>query len=229
MRKVVRMMRGSELFRVQWLLLLLIVVQLLIHVLKHLVGWEYFEMWMMVPEAFVESMYRIREGEISGGVMVEMATLLSHAFLHVNLMHLVFNMLYMWVFAALAVELVGKRWMLVVFVVSAVGGGLCHVMVNSGSGVPMLGASGAVMGFMGFYLGLAVRWRLPDPHVWPLAHPVPPSHLAIVAVIGVAFDYAGLMDHAAVGIAYGAHIGGFIGGLALASFGVPRPEGVVGR
>jgi len=225
LRRVLRNIRRSELFRVQWLLFVLIFVQVLIHLASYVVGWEFFIGGMMVPAELVGSLHRLRGGEFAAGDGRVLATLVTHAFLHADWGHIVFNMLYLWVFAALAVELVGKRWMVVVFVVSAIFGGLCHVMMNLSSAVPMLGASGAVMGFMGFYFGLVARWRLPDPHVWPLAHPVPPAHLAIFALIGLAFDFAGLMDHEAVGVAYGAHIGGFVGGLALASFGAPKPKG----
>jgi membrane associated rhomboid family serine protease len=97
--------------------------------------------------------------------------------------------------------------------------------------VPMLGASGALMGFQGAYLGLATRWTLPDPHVWPIARPIPPSRLALLAVIGVGFDYFAIMNQQDTGIAYGAHVGGFTTGLLLAALAAPRPwgRGVVRR
>ena len=66
------------------------------------------------------------------------------------------------------------------------------------------------------YLGLALRWHLPDPHVWPLAHPIPPLQLGAFAVVGFFFDAYSLMNHNQ-GVAYGAHIGGLLSGLALAA------------
>ena len=48
--------------------------------------------------------------------------------------------------------------------------------------------------------------------------------LAILAVLGVGFDYLALLGPAAGGVAYGAHVGGFIGGLFLTSFVVRRPD-----
>jgi membrane associated rhomboid family serine protease len=82
--------------------------------------------------------------------------------------------------------------------------------------VPTIGASGAICGFEGVYLGLALRWRLPWAEVWPLAHPVPPMQLGVFALVGFIGDMALLSDHSAH-IAYGAHVGGFLSGLAIAA------------
>ena len=48
--------------------------------------------------------------------------------------------------------------------------------------------------------------------------------LALLAVLGVSFDYFALLGPAAGGVAYGAHVGGFVGGLFLTSFVVRRPD-----
>ena len=79
------------------------------------------------------------------------------------------------------------------------------------------------MGFEGAYLGLAVRWSLPWPRIWPIAHPIPPMRLVILAVVGFGFDISGTIT-GTPGIAYGAHLGGFIAGLFLTSFITPRPK-----
>jgi len=76
-----------------------------------------------------------------------------------------------------------------------------------------------------WYQGLAARWTLPYPQVWPIARPIPPPHLALVAVIGVGFDYFAIMSRQDMGIAYGAHVGGFTAGLLLAAIVAPRPRG----
>jgi membrane associated rhomboid family serine protease len=115
--------------------------------------------------------------------------------------------------------------MLLIFTFTAIGGGVAHVLMNGGDSTPMLGASGAVMGFQGAYLALATRWTLPDPHVWPIARPVPPSKLALIAVVGVGIDYFAIMRGMDSNIAYGAHIGGFTSGLFLAGIAAPRPRG----
>lgn len=185
-------------------------------------GWYYD--FMVVPLEVVQAWNILREGSITAGAWAEFGTLLSYAFLHGDAEHVLYNMLFMWIFAALAAELLGHWWMLAIFVFTAITGGICHVALNPDQWIPMLGASGAVMGFEGAYLGMAVRWRLPDPHVWPIARPVPPMRLAFLAVLGVSFDYLALLGPAGGGVAYGAHVGGFIGGLFLTSFVVRRPK-----
>jgi len=213
-----------SLIRAQGPLLGLILLMFVIFGLQLALGRGWYYDFMVVPLEVVQAWTMLREGTVTAGVWAEFGTLLSYAFLHGDAEHVLYNMLFMWIFASLAAELLGHRWMLAIFVFTAITGGICHVALNTGQFIPMLGASGAVMGFEGAYLGMAVRWRLPDPHVWPIARPVPPMRLAILAVLGVSFDYLALLGPAAGGVAYGAHVGGFIGGLFLTSFVVRRPS-----
>jgi len=216
--------------RVRWLLraqgplLGLIAAMFLIFWLQKLLGAGWYAHLMVVPQQVVESWRHLRGGTVSAADWREFGTLLSYAFLHGNIEHVFYNMLYLWIFGALVAELAGHWWMVAIFLFTAATGGICHAALNANEIIPMLGASGAVMGFEGAYLGMAVRWRLPDPHVWPIARPVEPARLAILAVVGVAFDYYALLGPGADGIAYGAHIGGFIGGLFLTSFVMPKPR-----
>lgn len=144
------------------------------------------------------------------------ATLLTATFLHGDIEHLLLNMVFLWVFGTLASQLLGPWWALAVFVLTGVAGSLMHVLLNRESVIPMLGASGAVCGFEGLYLGLAMRWRLDWPDVWPIAQPIPPLQLAAVAVVGLAFDVYGLVSRGH-GVAYGAHLGGLATGLLIAA------------
>jgi membrane associated rhomboid family serine protease len=195
-------------------LLGLIVVIFGIFVFQEIRGIEWYVPFMAVPGQVVESWNHKRFG-----------TLLSCAFLHASPEHVVNNMLFLWIFAALAAELLGHRWMFGIFIFTAITGSLFHTMLNSGSFTPMLGASGAVMGFEGAYLGMSVRWHLPEPHIWPMSRPVPAGQLALVGVAGVVIDYTSLMSHAPGNIAYGAHLGGFVGGLLLTALFAPKPRG----
>ncbi len=197
----------------------------MIFILQSLLGPLFYFPWMVVPVEVESSLANLLHGDAAAGDGRVMTTLLSYAFLHADLAHVAMNMLFFWIFGALLVELLGWRWMLMIFVVTAVAGAISHILMNRGDTVPMLGASGAVMGFEGAYLALAVRWTLPDPHVWPIARPIPPGHLALVALLGVGVDYFSIMAGSQCGTAYGAHVGGFTAGLLFAGLAAPRPRG----
>ena len=209
--------------REQWLLLLIMLLMSL------LLGFQTFgpegsdERFMVVPLEITTSWQAVLSGEATVSQVATLCTLFTNTMLHGDAGHLMFNLLFLWIFAVLAVELLGPRWMLAVFFLTAVSGSLGHVFLNPLENHHLLGASGVVMGFEGLYLGMAVRWRLPDPHVFPLARPVPPANLGILTVVGISFDYYRLMEHADINIAYGAHLGGFIMGLFLACFVLPKP------
>lgn len=216
-------MQFRPFLKAQAALLLLIAAIFLTFLLQTVFGESFYGDYMTVPVEVVNAWNLMRQGDFQDVPWVEFVTLFTAAMLHGNLEHIVGNMIFLWIFAALAAELVGQRWMLFVFVFTAITGSLCHVALNPDHVIPCLGASGAVMGFEGLYLAMAVRWQLPNPHVWPMARPIAPGQLALIGVIGLIFDFLGYTS-GAMGIAYGAHLGGFIGGLFLGSFLVKMPR-----
>ncbi|MDA7882299.1 rhomboid family intramembrane serine protease [Akkermansiaceae bacterium] len=169
--------------------------------------------WQAVPGEIKAAFNELRAGQISFDAVSELLSCLGCAFLHGDLDHLIGNMLFFWIFGAVILELTGWRWLLVIFVITSVGATIGQVMQDPDSMIPMVGASGAVMGFEGAYLGMVVRKSRPDPHVWPMSHAIPPSHLAAIGVIGVAMDMQGIYGNTPDGIAYGAHVGGFVTGI----------------
>lgn len=183
---------------------------------------------MLFPSEVVSAWNTLRGGDYENVPWAEFGTLFTAAMLHASAEHIIGNMIFLWIFGALAAELLGQRCMLFVFVFTAISGNLCHLALNPNEFIPALGASGAVMGFEGLYLGMSVRWRLPAPHVWPMARPIAPSQLALVGIIGLVFDFMGYTS-GQMGIAYGAHLGGFIGGLLLGSFFVKMPRAALPR
>lgn len=169
-----------------------------------------------IPTQITAAWGNLIGGEAIGESLAMLSTLFTGTLLHSDLEHLGFNMLLLWVFGTLASRLLGPWWTLAVFVVTGVAGMVLQVALNADSPARILGASGAVCGFEGLYLGLTLRWRLDEPDVWPLAHPIAPEQLALIAVVGIALDSYALMRHEEVGIAYGAHLGGAFAGLLIA-------------
>ena len=220
---VPRFVNLRNLLKTQGILLGLILFICFIYLLQVFLGREWYSQYMAVPGAVTDAWNAMRGGDFSSKNLAQMFSLVSAVFLHGNGGHLTGNMLPLWIFGAVAVELLGYRWMLFVFLFTGICGSVCHTGLNTEQYIPSLGASGAVMGFEGLYLAMAIRWHLPHPHVWPISYPVPPSRLAILGIIGLMFDFSNYMS-GYQGVAYGAHLGGFIGGIFLGSFIVPMPR-----
>ncbi|MDA8002359.1 MAG: rhomboid family intramembrane serine protease [Alphaproteobacteria bacterium] len=148
-----------------------------------------------------------------GLVPTELAphTFISSLYLHGGLAHLLGNMLYLWVFGDNVEDAMGHRRFLVFYLVCGVFASLGHVLVNSASEVPLVGASGAISGVLGAYLVLYPRARLLVPVLFfPLWFPA-------WLVIGFWFLLQGFsaFGGGGSGIAWWAHIFGFVGGLVL--------------
>ncbi len=158
----------------------------------------------------------LRAGRFDLAEAKTFSTLVTSIFLHADVEHILFNMVFLWTFGILTSEVLGQWRALAAFLVCGIGGAIVHVCLNPDSSVPMIGASGAISGFEGLYLGLALRWQLPWAEVWPLAHPVPPLQLGAFAVVGFVGDLLLFANHEQH-IAYGAHLGGFLSGVAIAA------------
>jgi membrane associated rhomboid family serine protease len=142
-------------------------------------------------------------------------TLLTSMFMHGSLIHLFGNMLYLWIFGDNLEHTMGHVRYLVFYLICGVIASLAHVFTNMGSFIPSLGASGAISGVLGGYILLYPRRRVRVIMMRLMMSEVP----AYVA-IGLWFLFQvleGWFNRGAVGggVAYAAHIGGFIAGLVL--------------
>lgn len=215
--------------RQQLVLLILVGVICAIYIWQVVAGNEAYDPYMAIPGAIKDAWDEMRHSGFDWWQMSTFGTMISCAFLHAGPGHLIFNMLVLWIFAGLMVQLLGSRFMLVTFLFTAFTGSLCHTALNPNDYIPSLGASGAAMGFMGAYLGMSVRWQLPDPEIFPIAHPIAPMRLAILATVLVMMDWMAIMRHADANVAFGAHVGGFMGGLFLTSFIARKPAEALAR
>lgn len=149
-------------------------------------------------------------------------TLLTSMFMHGGLMHLLGNMLYLHIFGDNIENLMGHLRYLIFYITCGVLASLAHVFTSAALGanllVPSLGASGAISGVLGGYFLLFPKRRV-RVLIFRFISEVP----ALVA-IGVWFAFQlisslGMFSGGAGGgVAYGAHIGGFIAGLVLVKF-----------
>jgi membrane associated rhomboid family serine protease len=140
-------------------------------------------------------------------------TLIASMFMHGGLFHLVFNMLYLWIFGNNVEDFLGPAWFVVFYLLSGLGASLTHIVFNPNSQVPMIGASGAIAGILGAYLIL-----FPQARVLTLVFLF--FFIRIIAipaafVLGIWFLIQVLNIGAGGGVAWFAHIGGFLIGIAL--------------
>jgi membrane associated rhomboid family serine protease len=153
-------------------------------------------------------------------------TLVTSMFMHGGIAHLLGNMLYLHVFGDNVEDALGHARYLLFYLLCGVLAGLAHVataaFLGKGGLIPSLGASGAISGVLSGYVVLYPRRRVRVLWLYSLLD-VP----AIVA-IGVWFLFQlvsglGMLGGADTGVAYGAHIGGFLAGLLLVKvFAAPR-------
>jgi membrane associated rhomboid family serine protease len=146
-------------------------------------------------------------------------TLLTAMFMHGSLAHLFGNMLFLWIFGDNVEDELGHLGYILFYLTTGVLASLAHVAVTYASGadplVPSLGASGAISGVLGGYLVLH-----PNKQVTVLLFRIVTEVPAFLA-IGIWFLFQvinglGVLGADSVGgVAYGAHIGGFIAGLVL--------------
>lgn len=139
-------------------------------------------------------------------------TLVSYAFFHGGWMHLIGNMLFLWVFGDNIEDALGHIKYLLFYLLCAAGGGFAHAFFNPVSEAPLIGASGAVAGVVAAYLMLH-----PKVKVWILVLGRIPLRLSAMWVLGawILMQIYNLFAAADSEVAWMAHIGGLISGAAL--------------
>jgi len=141
-------------------------------------------------------------------------TIFTSMFMHGGFMHLSGNMLYMWIFADNIEENLGPRKFLTFYILAGIGAAMTQVFMDTHSQVPMVGASGAIGGVLGAYL-----INYPNAKVLVLIPFGFFSHLIkIRALYVLGFWFILQFISSGGGVAYAAHIGGFISGIILILF-----------
>ncbi|MDJ1007909.1 MAG: rhomboid family intramembrane serine protease [Paracoccaceae bacterium] len=144
-------------------------------------------------------------------------TILTSMFLHGGIMHLIGNMLFLWVFGDNLEDEMGHGPFLLFYIAGGVGAALAQVAADPFSFVPMVGASGAVAAVMGGYILLFPRARVDILVILIVIIRIIPLPAGIVLGLWFALQlFSGsVTDTAGGGVAYWAHAGGFLAGLAM--------------
>lgn len=144
---------------------------------------------------------------------------LSYMFLHGGFIHLIGNMWYLWIFGDNIEDRLGRVKFVSFYLLCGIGSAMIHVYFNSQSGVPCVGASGAISGVLGAYMVTFPKARvlvlIPLFIIWEFIE------LPAVVVLGFWFLIQFFSGAAAIssahggGVAWWAHIGGFVLGIIL--------------
>jgi membrane associated rhomboid family serine protease len=143
-------------------------------------------------------------------------TVFTSMFLHGGWMHLIGNLLYLWIFADNVEDRFGHGRFVVFYALCGVAAAMAQALPDPDSQIPMVGASGAISGVLGAYLLM-----FPRAHVLVLLPLGPLSQLVRLPaplVLGLWFAMQLLSELLAppgAGVAFRAHIGGFVAGLLL--------------
>lgn len=159
-------------------------------------------------------------------------TLLTSIFMHGGLAHIAGNMWFLWIFGDNIEQDLGRGRYLVFYLICGILASLAHVFLSASgpsAQIPSLGASGAISSVMGAYLLLHPKRRV-TVLVVRMVMDVPGYVAVGLWFLFQIISGLGVLGGMQSGVAYGAHIGGFLAGLALAKpFMLGRPPGIGSR
>ena len=148
-------------------------------------------------------------------------TLFTSMFLHGGLLHLAGNMLYLWIFGNNVEDQTGHIRFLAFYLLCGVAAAGTQVVASPRSEIPMIGASGAIAGVLGAYVLMFPHARVLT--LVPIFIFIRLMYLPAIVVLGLWFLYQVLLssmsgEAAGGGVAFFAHIGGFVAGMLLIFF-----------
>ena len=146
-------------------------------------------------------------------------SIVTSMFMHGGWMHLLGNMLYLWIFGDNIEKVMGAGRFLVFYLVCGLAASFAHIAFGGGSTVPAVGASGAISGVLGAYLVLFPRNQvrvLTRGGIMSVPAIVVLGFWILIQMISGLGSLTATSETAGGGVAYMAHIGGFVAGLVLA-------------
>jgi membrane associated rhomboid family serine protease len=170
----------------------------------------------LMSAAFVPERYFV-----PGNLGADLQSIVVSMFLHGGWMHLLGNMLYLWIFGDNVEDRLGHARYLVFYLLAGWAATLAHAVFNPNSSIPSIGASGAIAGVLGAYAYLFPHARVLT--LIPLGFYSQLQELPALLVLGLWFVlqlFSGVGELAvrtaqSGGVAWWAHIGGFVAGLVL--------------
>jgi len=180
----------------------LIAINVLFFLVELNAGDAFVEHWSVVPR------------ELLAHPATEFITIFTAMFMHAGWLHLGGNMLYLWIFGDNVEDRLGHFKYLIFYLLCGIVATYAQVLIGPNSNVPNLGASGAIAGVLGAYLIMFPGERV---NVMMGRGIIPMPAIVVIGfwIVLQLFSSFGAVENTS-GVAYMAHVGGFVAGIALA-------------
>jgi membrane associated rhomboid family serine protease len=182
----------------------LIVLNILFFVIELTGGDAFIEKWAFIPSRFLANPF------------ADFLTLFTAMFMHAGWLHLGGNMLYLWIFGDNVEDRFGHVKFIIFYLICGLMATFAQLAFSIGSDVPNLGASGAIAGVLGAYILLFPKGRV---RVLQGSQVIQVSALIVIGIWIVLQFFSGIGSIVSTaqtgGVAYMAHIGGFVAGFLL--------------
>lgn len=184
---------------------ILIVLNIIIFLVELSGGDEFIMQWAFVPSRFLAN------------PILDFPTLFTSMFMHASWVHLGGNLLYLWIFGDNVEDRFGKVGFLIFYIISGLAATAAQLMFSLDSNIPNLGASGAIAGVLGAYILLFPQSRV---SVLQGQRIIPVPALMVIGLWFVLQLFSGIGSITTSsadtgGVAFMAHIGGFVAGFIL--------------
>jgi len=169
-------------------------------------GDAFIERWAFVPSRFLAN------------PVADFPTLFTSMFMHASWVHILGNMLYLWIFGDNVEDRLGHGIYAVFYILCGLGATFAQMAVSMGSNVPNLGASGAIAGVLGAYLLMFPRGKvnvLMGRAIVPMPALVVLGLWILLQIFSSVGSFTTSEQTSGGGVAYMAHIGGFVTGIVL--------------
>jgi len=185
-----------------------IVINVLFFLVELSAGDDFIQRWSVVPSRLLAN------------PVGDFITVFTAMFMHGGWMHLIGNMLYLWIFGDNVEDRLGQAKFLIFYLLCGIVATFAQVLVNPNSNVANLGASGAIAGVLGAYLLMFPRSQvrvMMGRGIIPMPALVVIGFWAVLQLVNSFGAIAATEQTADTGgVAYMAHVGGFVAGLILA-------------
>lgn len=189
----------------------------------------FLELTVANPDGFI-AQYALIPSLVDFSNLETLKPFITSQFLHGGFIHILSNLWFLWIFGDNVEAGFGFLLFPIVYLLSGIVGALTQYLLSPGSTIPMLGASGAIAGVLGAYFVLfphhKIKTLVPVFGFFTVIN-LPASLMIIYWFITQLFSGAASITQTAVetgGIAYAAHVGGFVAGAILAQIAEPQVE-----